>query len=81
MFINIFYIQEVTVGGDDPSATSVAALDAEKAPKKKPGSKKEKESKVVIAKIQRQKRKYVTAIAGLETVPGFVLLKVLFSYF
>lgn len=28
------------------------------------------EIKVIVAKIQRQKRKYVTAIAGLETVPG-----------
>ena len=28
------------------------------------------EMRVVIAKIQRQKRKFVTAVAGLETVPG-----------
>ncbi len=26
-------------------------------------------TKVVIAKVQRQKRKYVTVVAGLETVP------------
>jgi density-regulated protein len=28
------------------------------------------EVKVVIAKVQRQKRKYITVVAGLETVPG-----------
>lgn len=28
------------------------------------------ETKVVIARIQRQKRKFVTAVAGLETVPS-----------
>ena len=27
------------------------------------------ETKIVIARIQRQKRKYVTAVAGLDTVP------------
>ena len=27
-------------------------------------------TQVVIAKIQRQKRKFITAVAGLETVPG-----------
>jgi hypothetical protein len=46
---------------------------AETAPKKKSGGSKKgsvPEIKVIIAKIQRQKRKYVTAIAGLESVPG-----------
>jgi translation initiation factor 1 (eIF-1/SUI1) len=28
------------------------------------------ETKVVITKVQRQKRKYVTVVAGLETVPN-----------
>jgi hypothetical protein len=27
-------------------------------------------TQVVIAKVQRQKRKFITAVAGLETVPG-----------
>lgn len=27
------------------------------------------ETKIVIARIQRQKRKFVTAVAGLDTVP------------
>ena len=43
------------------------------APKKQKGGKKAAalvETKVIIAKIQRQKRKFITAIAGLETVPG-----------
>lgn len=42
-------------------------------PKKQKNSKKAAappEIKVVVAKIQRQKRKFITAIAGLETVPG-----------
>jgi hypothetical protein len=30
----------------------------------------EVETKVVITKVQRQKRKYVTVVAGLETVPN-----------
>jgi hypothetical protein len=28
------------------------------------------ETRVVIAKVQRQKRKFITAVAGLDTVPG-----------
>lgn len=35
------------------------------------------ETKVIIARIQRQKRKFVTAIAGLETVPGAILLNII----
>jgi density-regulated protein DRP1 len=41
------------------------------------GSKKkaqQEEVKVVIAKIQRQKKKYVTNVAGLESVPGKTLM-------
>jgi density-regulated protein len=30
----------------------------------------ELETKVIITKVQRQKRKYVTVVAGLETVPN-----------
>lgn len=37
-------------------------------PKKKTGM--AVETRVIIAKIQRQKRKFVTAVAGLESVPG-----------
>ncbi|CAM9543147.1 unnamed protein product [Ectocarpus fasciculatus] len=45
-------------------------------PKKQKNSKKAAappEIKVVVAKIQRQKRKFITAIAGLETVPDLRL--------
>ena len=28
------------------------------------------EMKVIIARVQRQKRKYVTAVSGLDTIPG-----------
>jgi hypothetical protein len=57
--------------GADAAVALGAVIDGDKVAKKKSGSKKAApEMKVVIAKIQRQKRKYVTAIAGLETVPG-----------
>ena len=49
-------------GGDGDAAA--ASADA-KAPKKVKAPKKP-EVKIVIAKIQRQKKKYITAVAGLE---------------
>jgi density-regulated protein DRP1 len=60
-------------------AVSIEGGVEEDDPKKKKGNKgigsKKKtgptnECKVIIARIQRQKRKYVTAIAGLDTVPN-----------
>jgi density-regulated protein len=46
----------------------------EKKKKKRSGPKLKKvvevETKVVLTKVQRQKRKYVTVVAGLETVPN-----------
>jgi density-regulated protein DRP1 len=47
----------------------VAAVVVEEEKKKKVKGPKKVEVRVVIAKIQRQKRKYVTAVAGLESVP------------
>mmetsp|Transcript_8998 Transcript_8998/g.13529 ORF Transcript_8998/g.13529 Transcript_8998/m.13529 type:complete len:207 (+) Transcript_8998:62-682(+) len=39
-------------------------------PKLKKATVNEVDTRVVIAKVQRQKRKFVTVVAGLETVPG-----------
>lgn len=36
-------------------------------------STKENKVRVIIAKIQRQKRKFVTAVAGMDTIPGLKL--------
>jgi density-regulated protein DRP1 len=70
--------------GDDVLAKTLADAtlddekvgeDGEKKKKKKGAAPKTKKTldindcKIVIARIQRQKRKYVTAIAGLESVP------------
>lgn len=58
-------------GGDaaEGSAAASASANSKKKGKKTAGP---PEVKVIIAKIQRQKRKYVTAVAGLETVPGTI---------
>jgi translation initiation factor 1 (eIF-1/SUI1) len=65
--VTILYIYIYIIFEQTAAETGGAA--PEEAPKKK-GGKKSAEPRVVIAKIQRQKRKFVTAIAGLESVPG-----------
>ncbi len=54
---------------------SLAYLQQDKKKKKKGvGSKKKAaaavETRVVVARIQRQKRKFITVVSGLDTVPG-----------
>jgi density-regulated protein len=68
-------------GGGEKEKASEDGEDGEDAPKKKKEknkigakiankSEEEQKTKVIIARIQRQKRKFVTAVAGLETIPG-----------
>lgn len=71
---------------DEMLATMLGEVDVaeEEKPKKKNKGPKLKKSvevatgktQVVIAKVQRQKRKFITAVAGLDTVPGTLLSNV-----
>jgi density-regulated protein DRP1 len=65
-------INDVTVGEDGEEGTG-----KKKSKRGGIGIKKKApaapDCKVIIARIQRQKRKYVTAVAGLETVPNLKL--------
>ena len=62
--------------GDEDGADGADAPSKKKKDKKKIGAKiaskadEEQKTQVVIARIQRQKRKFVTAVAGLDTIPG-----------
>ncbi len=62
-------------------AGDISTADAAQSKKKgSSSSKKVAEPRVVIAKIQRQKRKFITAIAGLESVPGIFALFNIFTF-
>ena len=36
------------------------------------------EVKIIIARVQRQKRKFVTTVVGLDTVPGNIIICIIF---
>jgi density-regulated protein DRP1 len=58
---------------DDNTTTSDNNEDDKKSKKGKKAAKGPPETKVIIGLVQRQKKKYVTVIAGLETVPDLKL--------
>lgn len=73
---------EQLAGNEETDNAAAAGGDAEmskRAKKNAIGAKVVKESekeakvRIVIAKIQRQKRKFVTAVAGMDTIPGLKL--------
>jgi density-regulated protein DRP1 len=64
------------IAGDGRGSEGADAPGKKKKDKNKIGAKiankadEEQKTQVVIARIQRQKRKFVTAVAGLDTIPG-----------